>query len=382
MKNKGFSLVELIVVIAIMAILVGVAVPVYTSYIGKANAAKDEQLLGEINSAFMVAAVDNQIDFDDITPNNNKITIDANGVVKFDDMYDDIVDTMKTILPGELKFNTITSLYYNPLTREFGTTVVASYGGGYVMMDPEDIAVLKDSVFGSMGMDELMDKVGYATGLVSDTDVLTNADGSLTTLGTLIMSGTDQLQAYLGFDPADPSDDTAFEAAYDELVTRRAAALANANGGDPADYEDQARLDILANNAVLIAATKSDFDTDELVTILGSEDGGIKEVLKNTQDPQTSIAKTAMAYAMYTAYMEKTNQPISDDPAVVLSTLETDGFKEFMNETDTQKDIDGYLAAMSMIDDSCNDPNAVSELLVNGFSDENLKDLLNSAIGQ
>ena len=30
MNNKGFSLVELIVVIAIMAILVGVAVPVYT----------------------------------------------------------------------------------------------------------------------------------------------------------------------------------------------------------------------------------------------------------------------------------------------------------------------------------------------------------------
>ena len=52
MKNKGFSLVELIVVIAIMAILVGVAVPVYSSYIEKANAAKDEQLLGEINSAF------------------------------------------------------------------------------------------------------------------------------------------------------------------------------------------------------------------------------------------------------------------------------------------------------------------------------------------
>ena len=63
MKNKGFSLVELIVVIAIMAILVGVAVPVYTSYISKANAAKDEQLLGEINSAFMVAAIDNNIDF-------------------------------------------------------------------------------------------------------------------------------------------------------------------------------------------------------------------------------------------------------------------------------------------------------------------------------
>ena len=46
--NKGFSLVELIVVIAIMAILVGVAVPVYTSYIGEANEGVDKQYEDEL----------------------------------------------------------------------------------------------------------------------------------------------------------------------------------------------------------------------------------------------------------------------------------------------------------------------------------------------
>lgn len=56
--NKGFSLVELIVVIAIMAILVGVAVPVYTSYIDKAEDAVDEQLLGEIEHAIEVLLID------------------------------------------------------------------------------------------------------------------------------------------------------------------------------------------------------------------------------------------------------------------------------------------------------------------------------------
>ena len=54
MKNKGFSLVELIVVIAIMAILVGVAVPVYSSYIEKTQKAKDKQLVGEITHALQV----------------------------------------------------------------------------------------------------------------------------------------------------------------------------------------------------------------------------------------------------------------------------------------------------------------------------------------
>ena len=36
-NNSGFSLVELIVVIAIMAILAGVAVPTYSKYVAKAN---------------------------------------------------------------------------------------------------------------------------------------------------------------------------------------------------------------------------------------------------------------------------------------------------------------------------------------------------------
>lgn len=56
-NNKGFSLVELIVVIAIMAILIGVAVPVYSSYVEKSQKAADIQLVDEIKHALQVAAV-------------------------------------------------------------------------------------------------------------------------------------------------------------------------------------------------------------------------------------------------------------------------------------------------------------------------------------
>jgi prepilin-type N-terminal cleavage/methylation domain-containing protein len=54
-RQDGFTLVELIVVIAILAILGGVAVPAYSGYVKKADRAADEALLVEINTAFASA---------------------------------------------------------------------------------------------------------------------------------------------------------------------------------------------------------------------------------------------------------------------------------------------------------------------------------------
>ncbi len=61
-SNKGFSLVELIVVIAVMAILVGVAVPVYSSYIEKSQKAADQQLVDEIEHALALYYASNASD--------------------------------------------------------------------------------------------------------------------------------------------------------------------------------------------------------------------------------------------------------------------------------------------------------------------------------
>ena len=65
--DGGFTLVELIVVIAILAILAGVAVPAYNGYIKKANQAADETLIAEINMAFRAACIENYCDAYDIS---------------------------------------------------------------------------------------------------------------------------------------------------------------------------------------------------------------------------------------------------------------------------------------------------------------------------
>ena len=54
-ENHGFSLVEMIIVIAIMVVLVGIITPAYLSYIEKTRIQKDESAAGEIYRAAEIA---------------------------------------------------------------------------------------------------------------------------------------------------------------------------------------------------------------------------------------------------------------------------------------------------------------------------------------
>lgn len=58
MSNKGFSLVELIIVIAIMAILVGVLAPQYLKYVEKSRHSADADTLDSLYTACTTAASD------------------------------------------------------------------------------------------------------------------------------------------------------------------------------------------------------------------------------------------------------------------------------------------------------------------------------------
>ena len=56
--NKGFTLVELVIVVAILAILVGILAPQYTKYVEKSRQAADASNLENIVEGFKVAAAD------------------------------------------------------------------------------------------------------------------------------------------------------------------------------------------------------------------------------------------------------------------------------------------------------------------------------------
>lgn len=57
-KDKGFSLVELIVVVAIMAVLIGVLVPTLVRNVEKSRLSKDKSALDEVKNAVEIALAD------------------------------------------------------------------------------------------------------------------------------------------------------------------------------------------------------------------------------------------------------------------------------------------------------------------------------------
>ncbi|MCM1325490.1 MAG: type II secretion system GspH family protein [Bacteroidales bacterium] len=75
MNNKGFSLVELIIVIAIMAVLVGVLAPQYLKYVNNSKVSTDITNAGTLNTAFSAAIADGKINL----PTSGTTTISGNG---------------------------------------------------------------------------------------------------------------------------------------------------------------------------------------------------------------------------------------------------------------------------------------------------------------
>ncbi len=85
--NKGFSLVELIVVVAIMAVLLGVLVPTLVRNVEKSKHQKDIQALSEIRGAIEKALADERFSTIKgeitITPKDGSFTVDASSLAGF-----------------------------------------------------------------------------------------------------------------------------------------------------------------------------------------------------------------------------------------------------------------------------------------------------------
>lgn len=73
--NKGFSLVELIIVVAIMAVLMGVLGPQYMKFVEKSRMSTDKQNVDAMISALQVYHIDATVDASSQLKNGETITL-------------------------------------------------------------------------------------------------------------------------------------------------------------------------------------------------------------------------------------------------------------------------------------------------------------------
>jgi len=90
LNNKGFSLVELIIVIAIMAVLIGVLAPQYLKYVEKSRVSADADQLDTLISAVEIYSADKGMVEGTITVGTDgSITPSTTGTPSIKDALDD-----------------------------------------------------------------------------------------------------------------------------------------------------------------------------------------------------------------------------------------------------------------------------------------------------
>lgn len=169
-KNKGFSLIELVIIIAIMAIIVGVAVPILGKYLENSKKTADVQSAKAILEEFSTEYYSN--------PDFHDAVLDISSTGKLVAVCDESTNGWVTNISG------------NPAVDEFFSEDCAPRQVKYQKsIDPrytttEDEIADNQVKYALGGTNDFTPK-GWAIGVVCDTPVVyvTNGGGSAVTTG-------------------------------------------------------------------------------------------------------------------------------------------------------------------------------------------------------
>lgn len=128
-NNKGFSLVELIIVIAIMAVLVGVLAPQFVKYVEQSRRSKDVQNAANLQVAYLADIADGEI-----TADRTLVTVAAGN----------LPSTVSAVPVVSGRFYTTTPVYYVTLDVADGTCDIYVGNTGATAVANVDILTTED----------------------------------------------------------------------------------------------------------------------------------------------------------------------------------------------------------------------------------------------
>lgn len=417
--DAGFTLVELIVVIAILAILAGITVPAYSAYIEKSKKSVDLQLMAAVNTAFTAAAAENGKSVAQLE--GSELAIDADGVVtgltvnmaatfaartndvavKIQNAFADYFDAANNGAFKTIKSTTLTSGpdgFALPGAEggnggNGGAGTVTGIFAGIKDSVTAQIAAINNSVWKDQSSQAMMGQVDTAitaaVGLANDNE----------NMRKMLLTTEDDMAKAMGFTgKSDPEYQKLIDARIEEMYP----------GVDGLDITDtminSAKWEYLSNYAVLAAAKNT--PTSDSATLLnklqtdGISVSNVKKLLKG-EDPaegKQALADTALMYAMYTSYANglegdaKTEAlKNTENAADLIKGLNSDGFQAYLgaestaeNKSQAHKDLEAYLGAMEIINTSATPENTdtVKNLILNGYGSDDMINGLDSLLGR